>query len=128
MQFLFGMFVIPYHCINFVQLLFMFKYWYICFAYWAVANFILLAPYIVILCVTDIVIKLSILRCVIPVVLSQILQGIICMYLHTYSVRNTTINRWYHYLIYITVQYTTCFGLKIGHHQVVGRTYGKTIY
>ena len=42
---------------------------------------------------------LTILRCVIPVVLSQILQCIICMYLHIYSVRNTTINRWYHYII-----------------------------
>ena len=53
-----------------------------------------------------------ILRCVIPVVLSQILQCIICMYLHTYAVRNTTINRWYHCVIYITVHYTTtCFGL-----------------
>ena len=51
---------------------------------------------------------LIILRCVIPVVLSQILQCIICMYLHIH--RNTTINRWYHYVIYITVQYTTCFG------------------
>ena len=45
----------------------------------------------------------------------QILQCIICMYLHIYSVRNTTINRWYHYVIYITVQYTTtCFGLING--------------
>ena len=41
---------------------------------------------------------LSILRCVIPVVLSQILQCIICMYLHIHAVRNTTINRWYHYV------------------------------
>ena len=56
-----------------------------------------------------------VLRCVIPVVLSQILQCIICMYLHIYSVRNTTIKRWYHYVIYITVQYTTtCFGLING--------------
>ena len=58
---------------------------------------------------------LTILKCVIPVVLSQILQCIICMYLHIYSVRNTTMNRWYHYVIYITVQYTTtCFGLING--------------
>ena len=44
-----------------------------------------------------------------------ILQCIICMYLHIHAVRNTTINRWYHYVIYITVQYTTtCFGLING--------------
>ena len=56
-----------------------------------------------------------VLRCVIPVVLSQILQCIICMYLHIYSVRNTIINRLYHYVIYFTVQYTTtCFGLING--------------
>ena len=34
-----------------------------------------------------------------------LLQCIICMYLHINSVINTTINRWYHYVIYITVQY-----------------------
>ena len=40
---------------------------------------------------------------------------IICMYLHIHAVRNTTINRWYHYVICITVQYTmTCFGLING--------------
>ena len=54
------------------------------------------------------------LRCVIPVVLSQILQCIMCMYLHIHEVRNTTIIRLYHYVIYITVQYTTCFGLING--------------
>ena len=52
----------------------------------------------------------------IPVVLSQILQCIMCMYLlvHIHAVRNTTINRWYHYVIWITVQHTTCFGLING--------------
>ena len=40
------------------------------------------------------------------------------MYLHIHAVRNTTINRWYHYVICITVQYTTtCFGLINGFYQ-----------
>jgi len=62
MQFSYGTFVIPYRCISFVQLLFMFIYWYICFAYGAVANFLFFALCIVILIATDIVTKLSIFR------------------------------------------------------------------
>jgi len=64
-----------------------------------------------------------ILRCAIPVVLSQQYKAVVCIYLYTHTDMNKTILQ----LVAIYNIQLHVSALYVGHHQVIQRNYSVTI-